>query len=88
MKAKDFKKLRAKVQYYDVEITGGLFGRFEWTFKGLTVLATSHKNACERFNKRNHNGLTVGDETSSEWAYYKVKLTDKISHERHFKYFR
>lgn len=88
MKAKYFTKLRSKLQYYEVEMSWGLFGDFFRYSSQMTVLAYSHKNACERYNKRKYNHKEVGGETSENWARYKVKLADKISHERHYKYFR
>lgn len=87
MKAKYFTQLRKKVSYYEVEETNGLFGHFEWTFKGETILALSHKNACERYAKRHYIGKHIPDETSRCWGRFKVKLKDKVVHERHFKYF-
>lgn len=87
MKAKYFKRLRAKVQYYQVDTTNGLFGDFDWTFKGEVILALSHKNACERYSKRHYLHQTIENERSQCWAYFRVKLQDVVIHERHFIYY-
>lgn len=90
MKAKHFKKLRAKAQYYDVQVTQGMFGDFRNGFRGcVVVLAYNHSHACHRAKKRgfglNHyinNGISGDD-----FAHWMVKLSYKSTHWKNVYYF-
>jgi len=98
MKAKHFKKLRTKSQYYLVLETSGLFGNF----KGMcsysdaplsdytTVLARSSFEACNRLAKRNHSKKRSYSDNLYEckkiFAIFKVYPLNK-PYERFVKYY-
>jgi len=90
MKAKHFKKLRQKVDWYDVEATGALFGTFSGFMGGefITVLATGYKNACLRACKRGYGREHWGmfNVTTEKWARFAVKLSSKSNHWRNIAY--
>lgn len=88
MKAKHFRKLRAKAKYYIVDTTWGLFGDFRESSFVHIVLALNHRNACERAKKRGFGvELSIGNETSEKWGKWKVRLQGKPDHFRHNKYY-
>lgn len=84
MKAKYFKKLRATTDWYDVEVTKGLFGKFsgfgEEDF--ITVRAKDYQNACLRACRRGYGQEHWGSwsVTTEEWAHFAVKLSSKSRH--------
>ncbi len=90
MKAKQIKKLRAKVDWYDVEVTQGLFGEFYGFEKGnyITVLAKNYENACLRACKRGYGRIHWGmfNVTTENWARFAVKLSKKSAHWRNVAY--
>jgi hypothetical protein len=89
MKAKYFKKIRAKCQYYQVQTSESLFGRFpnNWD-SGKVVLAKNAEHACYRAKRRGY-GLTkeVGDYTTENWGRWRVKILGKSNNYRHIVYF-
>ena len=89
MKAKHFKKLRANLQYYNVETSTSLFGRFEWKWnRSITVLAKNHRNACYRAKKRGYGlNMSVGDGTTENWARWRCKLNSKSDNFKNVAYF-
>ena len=95
MKAKYFKKLREKSDWYDVEVTKGLFGEFLGFDKEgfrqsdyITVLATSYENACLRACRRGYGRIHFGmfNVSPQNWARFAVKLTKKNNHWRNIAY--
>lgn len=89
MKAKHFKKLRATCQWYDVDTTYSLFGRFFTTWSGIRVLARSHREACFRAKRRGYGlNLSVNESTTTQnWAKWRVKLSSKSEHFKNVFYF-
>lgn len=97
MKAKYFKRIRASVNYYDVEDSPGLFGfdrpfdkPFEKDSFFVTVLARNMSEAISRAKRRGHfldKPFTSQDPTDKMWARYRVKLHNKSNHWRNIRYF-
>lgn len=90
MKAKHFRKLRAKCQYYDVCTTWGLFGRFDTDFsRKTTVLARSHVEAISRAKRRGvGRDLSKRENPTSEgWGRWKIKLSNKSDHWKNVVYY-
>ena len=95
MKAKYFKKSRSKVQYYYVSETIHLFGYWNSYLNnsggGLSkveVLATNPHQAVLRYLKRtNQKDFYEHNETSAEWAKFRVIPKDK-PYDRFITYYR
>ena len=90
MKARYFRKLRAKVSYYQVITSYGLFGDFPSRDFGNKILAKSFENAIERNNRRyekkykqKSNYTGVCDETTEEWG--KVKVVNDKGYKKYFR---
>lgn len=89
MKARHFKKLRAKLKYFDVERSGYAFGWFRTSWdSSIQVLANNHWEACLRAKKRGYSDLRCIEQTYKKWANFRVKLSDKPDNFRYIKYFR
>lgn len=89
MKAKHFKKLRDKCQWYDVDQGTSLFGSFNWNWdRSIRVLAKDSKQACYRARKRGY-GLTksIGEGTTENWASWRVKPSDKTENFKNISYY-
>lgn len=90
MKARYFKKLRKKAQWFDVDTTNSLFGKFRFNWNGsVRVLARNSREACIRAKRRGY-GLTkvISDEKITEnWARWRVKLSDKSDNFKNISYF-
>lgn len=82
MKAKHFKKLRKKLQWYDVQISRGLFGDFPWNWdSSIRVLAKNDEQACYRAQKRGYGlGLEIDFDPREDYAKWRVKLSSKSDH--------
>ena len=91
MKAKHFKKLRAKAKYYEVQDSTGLFGDFYgW---GLNIphiiLAYDEHHACQRAHRKGiglNHPISYG-RTGDMHAHWKVKEQGKPDTHRFIKYF-
>ncbi len=89
MKAKHFKKLRSIGDWYDVDVSIGLFGNFQHDCVSRKVFARSGNEACRRVQKQGY-GLSkvVKDyKTSRMWGCFRVKLSSDPSHFSCFTYY-
>jgi len=92
-KERTFGELREECNWYYVVKSAGLFGDFRgWssiiTPKEVRVLARNHKEAAERYDKRNYTKRPTTRTQTSQFAKYRVRRKDKPKHERHYRYFK
>ena len=94
MKAKDIKRLRAKVsgfKEYEVSYTGGLFG--DWSCGGICsmqIMASNAEEAVQRYLKwywrtyknRNPHHTNTLVETTYQWGKFRVE--DSRGYTRYF----
>lgn len=92
MKAKQFRRVRQQVQYFEVEKTSGMFGEFgrvKEGFHGVTVLARNDVEAIQRARKRGYGRKhdTSGHVCSESFAEFRVKPKEKPNQERYVHYY-
>jgi hypothetical protein len=91
MKAKYFKKIRAKAKYYKIIPSYAMFGDF-WGWglaKEHIILAYNERHACERAQRK---GIGLDRDISYErkddtFAHWKVRKANKPDNHRFIKYF-
>lgn len=89
MKAKKIKRLRAKCDWYDVEVIGGGVGVFNPSWSMFTqVIAKSPREACLRARRRGYGLFApIRDEVLPEYANWRVKLSRDIDCPQNVQYF-
>lgn len=90
MKAKHFKKLRAKAQYYYVEESYDLFGYFSGWNYAIKVLARHPEEAVRRAVKRGYGRNHKSPDyrrCEEKWAEFRVKEVGRSNHWRNIYYF-